>query len=189
VIALITFPIAGALAWLHYATLGAKVGMGLTVWTAWFAAVLIASGVDAARTNDRQIILAWCVMFAGWVASMMAWKLSSNPLVDLTIKNLIIMAALLIIAFRPETALPVLLHGVVILAAYLASVGVIPSANQRPRQFLAWSYPDIAAGLQHASLIILGGYGACRGRLLGWRDHGGSVASVNSGALSRKAKG
>lgn len=101
------------------------------------------------KTNDRQIILAWCVMFAGWAASMMAWKLSSNPLVDLTIKNLIIMAALLIIAFRPETALPVLLHGA----------------------------------------VILGGYGACRDRLLGWRDHGGSVASVNSGALSRKAKG
>lgn len=131
--------------------------MGFTVWTAWFFAVLIAAGVDCWRSRDRELQLAWAVMAIAWVASMLAWKVSSVPLVDLTVKNIVVMALLLTIAFRPETAVPALLYGLVILAAYLAAIGYIPSVAARPRQFLAFSYPDIAAGLQHVSLILLAG--------------------------------
>lgn len=189
-LALVVFPLAGALAALHYATLGARVGLGLTVWTAWFLAVLLAAGLDTARSRDRELLRAWLVMAAGWCASMVTWTISADPLVDLTIKNLAIMAALLVVAFRPETALAALLHGVVILAAYGAARGVLPSSVARPRQFLAWSYPDIAAGLQHAALLTLGGYRPCRSLVLGWRDRRRSLADgLRSAGAAREAQG
>jgi hypothetical protein len=169
-IAAITFLSAGFLAWAHYATLGFKVGMGLTVWTAWMLAVLIAAGIDCYRLRGRQLMQAWAVLAISWVAAMTTWAMSGNHLVDFTLKNLAVMAALLLIAFRPETVLPALLHGVIILVAYLTSRGVIPSSGQRPRVFLAWSHPDISAGLQHASLLFMGGYTLARNYLLGLRS-------------------
>jgi hypothetical protein len=187
VIAALTFFAAGALAWLHYATRGALVGMGFTVWTGWFCAVLLACGADCLRSRDRQLLLAWCVMALGWLAALLAWKISANPLVDLTIKNLIMIAALLLVCFRPEMGLSAIAHGLIIFVAYLSSIGVIPSAGQRPKAFLAWSYPDIATGLQHVSLITLGGFGAARAAVLGWRDRRRSLVSPSRNPVFQKA--
>jgi hypothetical protein len=186
-IAAITFPIAGIVAAIHYSAIGPKVGLGLTVWTAWFLAVLLAAGADAARARDRELGLAWAVMAMAWLAALLAWKISADPLIDLTLKNIIVMTLLLIVTRRPETALAVAAHGVVILAAYMAARGVIPSAGQRPRQFIAWSYPDIAAGLQHASLILLGGYSGARSLVLGWRDRRRPVAAARGGPRPARA--
>jgi hypothetical protein len=182
-IAALTFIIAGFAAYWHFMALGWKVGAGFTVWTAWFCAVLIASGVDAWRSKDDEIRAAWLVMAVAWLASMLTWKISPNPLIDLTLKNLAVMAALLMIARRPETGVSAMLHGVVVLCAYLATQGVIPTAAQRPKVFIAWSYPDIAAALQHLSLMVIGGYGYLRSAFLDTGDNrghmplGGSVAS------------
>ena len=188
-IAALTFVVAGALAWLHYVTRGAVVGMGFTVWTAWFCAVLMACGADCIRAKDRQLLLAWGVMALGWLASMLAWKISANPLVDLTIKNLLVIAALLLVCFRPEMGLSAIAHGLIIFVAYLASIGAIPSAGQRPKAFIAWSYPDIATGLQHASLIIIGGLGSAQNAVLGWCNRGRSVASSARVPVLQKAAG
>jgi hypothetical protein len=126
-------------------------------------------------------------MALGWLAAMLAWKISANPLVDLTIKNVIMIAALLLVCFRPEMGLSAIAHGLIIFVAYLSSIGAIPSAGQRPKAFLAWSYPDIATGLQHASLIILGGFGRARAAVLGLRDRHRSLASPARGSLLQKA--
>jgi hypothetical protein len=173
VIAAISFIVAGAFLWLHYALIGATVLGPLRVWHVWIFATLCGAAVDAWRSKDRELRLAWCVLFFSWVGGLIGWAFSPHPLIDLTLKNLIVMASLLIIAIRPETVLPILLHGIIILTAYMASIGVIPSAGQRPRVFLAWSYPDVAAALQHASLIALGGYTAIRNRIVDIRSFGG----------------
>jgi hypothetical protein len=181
VIALLTFPIAGVLAALHHAWIGPSVGLGLTVWTAWFLAVLLAAGADAVRTREPGLIPVWGVMAAGWVASMLAWKFSADPLIDLTIKNLTTFAALILISLLWESVrLPSLvmagLHGVIVLTAFLAYKGVIPVGLPRPRPLIGWSYTDIATGLQYASLIVLGGWGTFKGALLGWRDRARHLA-------------
>jgi hypothetical protein len=177
VIAAVTFIIGGLCAWWHYGAIGRVVFGPWTIWNFWFCAVVIAAGVDALRTKDRDLALAWAIQAIAFVVSLTVWKISANPLVDLTIKNLIVMAALLLVCFKPETGLSAILHGLVILAAYLAAIGVIPSAGQRPRAFLAWSYPDIAAGLQHLSLIIIGGLGAAQNAVLGWGHRRGLMAA------------
>ena len=188
-IAAVTFVISGLLAWWHYTALGRVVFGPWTVWNFWFCSVVIAAGIDALRTKDRDLALAWAIQAVAFVVSLTVWKISANPLVDLTVKNLIVMAALLLVCFRIETGLSAILHGVVIFAAYLAASGVIPSSGQRPRAFLAWSYPDIAAGLQHASLIIIGGLGAAQNAVLGWGNRGRSVAASARVPVFQKAAG
>lgn len=177
------FIAAGALAWLHYAFLGPFVASGITVWTAWFATVLLVCGAETLRSGERKCILAWLVMLFSFIASHVTWQTSASPLLDLAIKNLIVASLIVLCALDATFVIVAGLHLVLILAAFLAYYGMIPGPRQRPRLFIAYSYPDIAAGVQHACLIILGG------RAGGWirRIHydGRLVANFGSWALRR----
>ena len=190
-IAALTFVAAGIAAWLHYELAGRIVisGTGFTVWRAWYLAVLLAAMIDVLRLRDKELRAAWVVLALSYVASFMTWDLSARPLVDNALRMIIVMAALLFVCFRIETRLAAIFHGLVIFFAYLAYSGVIPSSGQRPRAFLAWSYPDIAAGLQHVSLVILGGVTVARSALLGWSSRRGHVADVGSSPVLQKAQG
>lgn len=174
----IAFPVAGLAAWAHYEFLGRIVvsGTGFTVWRAWYAAVLLAALVDVLRARDAELRGVWTVLALSYLASFMSWDLSSRPLEDNALRMLAVMGALLIVSLRPATALIVILHGAIIICAYLTTRGLIPAPAARPRAFLAWSFPDISAGLQHASLIVLGGSAMAGHRVLEWRNRLRSLA-------------
>lgn len=161
-ISAITFPLAGLAAWAHYRFgPGAVVAPAVTVWVGWFFLVLLASGLDAARAEDGPSIAAWGVMAAGWFVSMLTWRVSANPLLDLAAKNLLLAALLIGIAAwsaRPLLYAIAFAHLALIAVAFLSARGLVPGPAQRPRQFIAYSYPDIAAGIQHVCLIALGGF-------------------------------
>lgn len=174
----IAFPAAGLAAWTHYEFLGRVVvpGTGFTVWRAWYAAVLLAALVDVLRARDSELRGVWAVLALSYLASFMSWDLSSRPLEDNALRMLAVMGGLLIVSIRPATAMVVILHGAVIICAYLTTRGLIPAPAARPRAFLAWSFPDISAGLQHASLMVLGGSAMAGHRVLEWGDRVRSLA-------------
>lgn len=151
------FILSGALAWAYYAYVGRVVALGwVTVWVAWFLAHLAVAGVLAARSRDRAVILGWLVMAVSTGASYTTWAVASDPLIDLAAKNLAVALSVLVIAPNDRRMIAVaVLHAVLILTAVAAAVGLVPGPAQRPRAFLAWSYPDIAAALRHAALIAL----------------------------------
>lgn len=177
-LAALTFPLAGLAAWAHYEFLGRVVvpGTGLTVWRVWYAAVLIAALVDVLKLRDSELRAAWAVLALSYLASFMTWDLSARPLEDNTLRMLAVMGGLLIVSVRPALAPAVILHGAIILCAYLTSRGLIPGPASRPQSFLAWSLPDISAGLQHVALITLGCAPLARDRILDWGDRVRSLA-------------
>ena len=183
-IAALTFPIAGVAAWLHYATLGPMVAPGITIWIAWFFLVLLAAGADCARSQDGPSTAAWAIMAIGWALSMLTWRLSANPLLDLAAKNVMIAALLIGVGAWHGRSLIVAIafaHLALILVAFMSSIGWVPGPGQRPRQFVAYSYPDIAAGIQHVCLVILGGFA---GGEPAWVDR---IRRMGRGDLSRGA--
>lgn len=192
-LAAITFPLAGLAAWAHHELAGRVVvpGTGLTVWRAWYAAVLLAALIDVLRARDSGLRAVWVVLALSWLASFMAWDLSARPLEDNALRMLVVMGGLLIVSIRPATAAIVALHGAVIICAYLTARGLMPGPSARPKVFLAWSFPDISAGLQHAALIVLGGSALAGNSLLDWRDRLRSLAGrrgVHSHAAAREGQ-
>jgi hypothetical protein len=156
VIASATFFLAGALAWAHYAVLGRVVFGPITVWRAWFIAVLVACLVDILRHRDRELQAVWAVLALSCLASYMTWDASARPLLDNALRMAAVGGALLLISTRPAVACAACLHAVVVLTAFAAyQLAIIPTHLERPRVFLAWSFPDISAGLQHASVLAV----------------------------------
>jgi hypothetical protein len=185
-VAAITFVIAGIAAAAHYALIGRVVGGGWTVWQVWSTCTCVASLCDVWRLRDVELRIAWLVMALAWAASLFIWRISPDPLVDLAAKNLIVMLALSAVSPKREVMICVALHGTTIAFAFLAAYGLIPSSAQRPRAFLAWSYPDIASGLQHAAFIVLGGFGFARSIVLGSGSDGRHLDTENMRPVYQK---
>jgi hypothetical protein len=183
---LITFFVAGLAAWMHFHLLGRVVvaGTPFTVWRCWYAAVLLACLWDVLKAKDAELRSVWCIMLFSYVASFMTWDLSARPLEDNALRMIIVMALALIVSARAEVVLLIALHGAVIFAAYLASAGVLP---KRTAGFLVWSFPDISAALQHASLIVIGGYTVARSRVLDWRAGNRPMAYSGGMAFNKEA--
>lgn len=183
-IAAATFILGGAAAWAHYALIGRAVAGPFTVWNLWYLAVLVACLIDILRHRDRDLRGIWVVLALSYMASYMTWDASSRPQLDNALRMIAVGGSLLLISTRPAVALAACLHTVVVLAAFAAyQIDIIPTHIERPRVFLAWSFPDISAGLQHASLVAIalsagmgsGGLGLRSGRDAGDRLRGVAV--------------
>ena len=151
------FLIGGAAAWAHFHWLGWKVAAGLTVWVAWMGLVSIAALIDAIRSREAWRINAALVLLIAFVASNLIWQAAMLTLETQALKNVAVSGALVMIAlvWRAQPPLvAMVLYALCIAAAMLKQSGLMFD-GRRPLQFIAWSYPDVAAGLQHAALLAL----------------------------------
>jgi hypothetical protein len=151
------FIIGGALAWLHFETFGPVIIYGIKVWVAWMGAVTIALIWQSWRLRDRDIMVAGCVLFASYILANFTWVFSSTPLITHSARNVLVALIMLMIAIKSWRLIflaPVALYVAIVIAAALTEAKILFNWP-RPDTFLALSYPDIAAGFQHAALLVL----------------------------------
>jgi len=170
----LAFLIGGALAWLHFEILGRVIAPGVTVWIAWYAAVLAALAFHAWRSGDKGARTAALVMLVSFLAAHLIWNASAWPIAAHSLKNIVVASALFAVALAFQSR-NIFLAG----ALHLAIVGVGAASDlgfifgsKRPMQFIAWSFPDVSAGLQHAALMVLS---------LGTRQHENASLEHDSG--------
>lgn len=175
----LAFLISGALAWTHYETLGRIVTPGVTVWIAWYGLVLAALCYEAGQSRRPAIIASACVMLASFVAAHVIWKASAWPIATHSLKNIVVAVALLFIAYsfsNRSIFIAGCIHISIIAVGFAADFGLI-FEGRRPMQFIAWSFPDVSAGLQHAALLVIS---------LGTREREKSAVGLYSGYGDRR---
>jgi len=153
----LTFLIGGALAWLHFEIVGRVIAPGVTVWIGWYAVVLAALAFHAWRSRDKGTRAAALIMLASFLAAHLIWNASAWPIAAHSLKNIVVAAGLFAVALAFQNRI-IFLAG----ALHLAIVGIGAASDlgfifggKRPMQFIAWSFPDVSAGLQHAALLVL----------------------------------
>jgi len=153
----LTFLIGGALAWLHFEIVGRVVAPGITVWIGWYAVVLAALAFHAWRSRDKGTRASALIMLASFLAAHLIWNASAWPIAAHSLKNIVVGAGLFAVALAFQNRI-IFLAG----AIHLAIVGIGAASDlgfifggKRPMQFIAWSFPDVSAGLQHAALLVL----------------------------------
>lgn len=183
-----TFVAAGALAWLHFETLGRIIMPGITVWIAWYFAVLLALIYVAARSGDASTRAGAVIMAASFLAAHVIWNGSAWPIATQCLKNIAVASALVMAAlvFSSKALLAAaVIHLAIVVIGAATDLGLILTAK-RPMQFLAWSFPDISAGLQHAALVVVS-LGAARREGLGLVDHSRPGADRWNAGFARQA--
>lgn len=179
---LITFGVAGFFAWLHFTFLGRVIMPGLTVWVAWYAAVLFSLIVLAVRRGDAAMRAGAAIMLASFAAAHLIWNASAWPIATHSLKNIAVASALVLaaLAFSSRTLLIAAgLHLALVAIGAATDLGLILT-GKRPLQFIAFAFPDVSAGFQHAALIILS-FGAARSQAV---DLGCDHRSGHSGGLA-----
>ncbi|MGL4280518.1 MAG: hypothetical protein ACRCS0_09135 [Albidovulum sp.] len=159
---------------------------GLTVWQAWYAIVTLAVALVALVRRDDALKWAATIFAANFVASNMIWAASFAPLPTQAAKNITIAVALFAVAAvyrRAPIAIAGGLHIVIVMLAAATDLALI-QWGKRPASFLAWSYPDIAAGIGHAGMVLsTWRAGAWQGRFMGL-DPRSWVHSIGGGFRS-----
>lgn len=159
------FILGGALAWLHFEVWGPTIAPGLRVWVAWMGLVTLALIWQSWRARDNAAMVAGVILLMSYVAANFTWSVYQEVkhIADVTAlqahaaRNLVVAVLLFLLAITYWRAL-FLIAGVL----YLSLIFIAVAVDQKvildwPRSptFLAWSYPDIAAGLQHAALLVI----------------------------------
>jgi hypothetical protein len=152
------FLAAGAMAWAHFEMLGRVVFPGLTVWVAWYGAVLLALALAAWRSDSPAMKVGAAIMAVSFLSAHVIWNGSAWPIAAQCLKNIVVACALIGAAIALHSralAAAAALHLVIVAIGAAVDLGLILQ-GRRPLQFLAWSFPDISAGLQHAALVSIG---------------------------------
>lgn len=184
----VAFVTTGVISWLHFETLGRVIVPGLTVWVAWYAAVLVALVYVAARSGDAAVRAGASIMVASFLAAHVIWNGSAWPIAAQCLKNIAVASALVMaaLAFSSKALLAAaVVHLAIVGIGAATDLGLILTAK-RPMQFLAWSFPDISAGLQHAALIVVS-LGAARLQGLGLVNHPRPGADRWRAGMARQA--
>lgn len=158
-----TFVVAGLVAWAHYEMIGRAIMPGLSVWVAWYAAVLLSLAWLAVRSGEPSVRAGAAIMVASFLAAHVIWNMSAWPIAAQSIKNIAVAAMLLMAAlalFSWSLVIAASIHLVIVAVGAAADLGLVLN-TPRPVQFVAWSFPDVSAGLQHAALIVIS-FGAAR---------------------------
>ena len=169
------FILGGALAWLHFEAWGPVVAPHARVWVVWMGVVTLALVIQAWRGRDHAVMVAGAVLFASYVIANFTWVFSREPLMAHSARNVLVALVLLVIAVKSGRRIfvaPMALYIAVVAAAALTEAKII-FYWPRPNTFLAWSYPDFAAGLQHAALLALS---------LGTRERQDAGVGLHSGS-------
>ena len=154
---LFAFLLGGAAGWLHYNLIGRVIAPGLSVWVAWYGLVLVALMFDAWRSGKPAVRSASIVMLASFVAAHVIWNASAWPVAAHSLKNIVVAVALMSVAAAYSSRavfVAAFTHLAIVAVGFMAEFGVL-FEGKRPAQFIAWSFPDVSAGLQHAALIVL----------------------------------
>jgi len=165
-VTLLAFPIAGFLAWLHFVTIGRVIVPGVTVWIGWYGVVLAALIWQSWRSASPPMRAGAAIMAASFIAAHVIWNASAWPLATHSLKNIVVAVMLFGAAYAMRSrwlAIAGALHIVIIGFAFAADIGMA-FGGRRPPNFIAWSFPDVSAGLQHAALMVCS---------LGSREHQG----------------
>jgi len=158
VIVFATFIAAGALAWAHFELVGRVILPGLTVWVAWYAAALFALIMAAWRSGSVEMRFGAAVMAASFCASHLIWQASLMPIPAQCLKNIAVSGVLVsgaVILFSRSLIIAAGLHLVIVVIGAAVDLGFLMQ-GKRPMQFIALSFPDVSAGIQHAALISIG---------------------------------
>ena len=154
---LLAFLIGGLFGWIHFETLGRIVAPGVTVWIGWYGLVLAALIFEAWRSRLPALRLAALTMLASFIAAHVIWNASLWPLAAHSLKNIVVATMLIGIAssyFSRAVFVAAFIHLAIVAVGFAADVGIL-FEGRRPMQFIAWSFPDVSAGLQHAALLVL----------------------------------
>lgn len=169
---LLAFMIGGAAAWLHFETLGRVVAPGVTVWIGWYGLVLAALVLEAWRSRQPAPSLAALTMLASFLAAHVIWNASLWPIAAHSLKNIVVATVLIGIASSYSSRavfVAAFIHLAIVAVGFAADFGVL-FEGRRPMQFIAWSFPDVSAGLQHAALLVLA---------LGTREREGAAVGLH----------
>ena len=154
---LLAFLSGGLFGWLHYETLGRIVVPGITVWIGWYGLVLAALCYEAGRSRLPSIMASASVMLASFIAAHVIWNASAWPIAAHSLKNIVVAVALIFIAYSMASKAvftAAFIHLAIVAVGFAADFGLM-FEGRRPMQFIAWSFPDVSAGLQHAALLVL----------------------------------
>lgn len=154
---LAAFILGGALAWLHFEIWGPIIVPGISVWIAWMGVVSLALGWQSWRTRDLVMIAISVILFISYVVANFTWVFSPTPIMTHSARNVLV-AGILFVIFatyvRWQIAVAALLYASIVGFAFAAERKWL-FGDGRSATFIAWSYPDVAAGLQHAALLFL----------------------------------
>lgn len=154
---LLAFLSGGLFGWLHFETLGRIVAPGVTVWIGWYGLVLAALMFETWRSRQPALRAASAVMLASFIAAHVIWNASFWPVAAHSLKNIVVATILIGIASAYSSRaifVAAFIHLAIVGVGFAADFGVL-FGGKRPLQFLAWSFPDVSAGLQHAALLVL----------------------------------
>lgn len=150
----VVFIAAGVLAALWYYGVGYAVGLGLTVWTAWYLSVLLTTGFFILRSGDASAKRSWVVLVAFWVAAQILWS-HHEPHIVRAVLHILLAAWFVAVATRLSDLAISSVFCVAVLVDLLTYLGILPDSGQRPSGFVEFAYPDILAGISHAATILL----------------------------------
>ena len=153
----IAFLLSGLAGWAYLETVGRVILPGVTVWIAWYFVVLTIFSHQAFRSKNEAIRAAAIVMICSFLAAHVIWNASYWPIAAQSLKNIVVASTLLLVGygFRSRIVfLAAFLHLLIVGVGFMADLGFM-FGGKRPMQFLAWSFPDVSAGLQHAALMVL----------------------------------
>jgi hypothetical protein len=165
----ITFFISGVLAWTHLNFVSWQVYGSITVWRAWFAATLIACVVEAAKSNNKSLQACACMMVISFLISLISWS-SSNviwPENAFRFSALILGLTAVLVTSQPERRTDfaiigcIISHFIIIMAAFATyEMHIIADHISRIKNhkspLIAFTFPDISAGLQYVCLLLIG---------------------------------
>ena len=151
----LVFVIALVAAYIHWATRGWYVWDGTTIYVAAFVATLTTAAVFAILSRERRALIALGVLIVNFAGSHWGWA-SSDPLLNQAILDTATAAWFVFLgSTRWEFGIGAV-YLLSVLSAVLTQFGWIPSGDERPPIFLAWSFPDITSICGHMASILLG---------------------------------
>lgn len=151
--------------WLWFVTNGPFLFDGVTIYVAGFIATLASATVAAVVSHNRRNILAALVLIANFAGSHFAWQ-AADPILIGAILDLITAAWFILVAL---TRWEIAVGSLFLISAATAGAtafGLLPSHLNRPYEYIAWSYPDIAAIIGHVANCTLGAASGDAGKLV-----------------------
>lgn len=160
-------------AWLHYHLIGWAVIPGLiSVYVAAYTVVFVTAAGVALRSKRSAPMWAAIWLAAYFAAGHFLWRHGAT--LEARAIEHIGFAAIFVLAFRSRAAMLIAGLFLAMFAADMAAAyGMLATAADRPRVFLAWSHPDVLALLGHGASIVLGI----------WSDTGASSIVLDRPAL------
>lgn len=110
------------------------------------------------RRKDQGAVVISAVMIVSFLSAHSIANFSGLIIPAQSLRFIVVATALLLLVFsvypRWQIAVAASIHLAIVAVGFAADFGVL-FEGRRPMQFIAWSFPDVSAGLQHAALLVL----------------------------------